>query len=76
MNAEKEKIIEEERLKNDQLVEELRGYEENILLGIMPRETKVTGTNSHKESPDSPKHKGLKLVKKSQAISWKSQAIS
>jgi hypothetical protein len=56
------KIIEEERLKNNQLKEELRRYEESVLQGIMPNESKVR-TTSHNESPDpnAPKHKRIKM---------------
>ncbi len=36
-----EKIIEEERLKNKHLKEELRIIEENVLQGIMPNESKI-----------------------------------
>ena len=59
-NSKKEKIIEQERQKNEQLKEELRTYEESILQGIMKSESTIRN-NSHKESPDSPKHKRIKI---------------
>ncbi len=60
LNTEKEKIIEGERQKNELLKEELRTYEESILQGIMKSESTIRN-NSHKESPDSPKHKRIKI---------------
>jgi hypothetical protein len=60
LNTQKEKIIEQERLKNEQLKEELRIFEENVLQGIMSNESKIK-TKSHNESPDSPKHKRIKM---------------
>ncbi len=54
------RIIEEERLKNNQLKEELLMFEENVLLGIMSNESKIR-TESRNESPDSPKHKRIKM---------------
>jgi hypothetical protein len=61
LNTQKEKIIEQERLKNELLKEELRIYEESILQGMMTNGSKIRN-NSHKESPDSPKHKRIKIV--------------
>ncbi len=61
LNTQKEKIIEEERQKNEQLKEELRVFEENILQGIMPNESKEIRTKSPKDSPDSLKHKRIKM---------------
>ncbi len=60
LNTQSEKIIDQERLKNEQLKEELRIFEENILQGMMTNEPKIR-TKSHKESPDSPKHKRIKM---------------
>ncbi len=47
-----EKIIEKGRLKNNQLKEELRMYEENVLQGIMSSESKIM-PKSCTESPAS-----------------------
>ncbi len=60
LNTQKEKIIEQERLKNEQLKEELRIFEENVLRGIMSNESKIR-PKSHTASPDSPKHKRIKI---------------
>ncbi len=54
------KIIEEERLKNNQLKEELRMFEENVLQGIMSSESKIM-PKSRTESPASPKQKRIKI---------------
>ncbi len=59
-NSEKEKIIEQERQKNELLKEELRTYEESILQGMAISGSTIRN-NSHKESPDSPKHKRIKI---------------
>ncbi len=55
-----EKIIEEERQKNNQLKEELGMFEENVLQGIMSSESKIM-PKSRTESPASPKHKRIKI---------------
>ncbi len=55
------RIIEEERLKNNQLKEELRMFEEKQFLGIMPTESKEIKDKSSQGSPDAPKHKKIKI---------------
>jgi hypothetical protein len=60
-NSENQKIIEQERRKNELLKEELKIYEENILQGMAISGSTMTN-NSHKESPNSPKHKRIKIV--------------
>jgi hypothetical protein len=71
LNTEKERIIEQERQKNELLKEELRTYEESILQGIMKSELTIRN-NSHKESPDSPKHKRIKIGEEelSRSLEW------
>ncbi len=68
MRAEKDlyriqaRLMEEERRKNNQLEEELRVFEENVLQGIMSGEPKIMPDNRN-ESPDpsAPKHKKIKI---------------
>ena len=57
------KIIEEERLKIIELKEELRAYEDSVLQGIIPSESKAIRTMSRNGSPDpnAPKHKRIKI---------------
>jgi hypothetical protein len=63
LNIQKEKIIEQERRRNEQLKEELRLYEESVLQGIIPSESKAIRTMSRNGSPDpnASKHKRIKI---------------
>jgi hypothetical protein len=63
LNIQKEKIIDQERQKVEGLKEELRMYEESVLKGLMPGESKEIMEQSRNESPDpvAPKHKKIKI---------------
>ena len=68
------KIIEEERQKNNKLKEELRIFEESILKGMMISGSKME-TKSHKDSPESPKHKRVKIDEEGSSDNVSSQEI-
>jgi hypothetical protein len=55
------KMITEERLENKQLKKELQDYEDNILQGIMPKESKENKDRSPQSSPEVPRHKKPKM---------------
>ncbi len=69
------RIIEEERLKNNQLKEELQIFEESILQGMIISESKTSAEN-HKESTESPKYKRIKMGKEESSDKLKSKDVN